>query len=81
MIKIFIFENGFGGIRFTTQAETKEGAFALVCNYVNRRVESDKDEEGGFDSEHWISESSCDDLFSGKFNVIEVTGSVHLSYT
>jgi len=71
---------GFYDIKFTTEAKSKESAYANVCNYVNRRVESDKYEDGGFDSEHWISESSCEELLSGKFEVTEVTGSVHVSY-
>lgn len=79
-MNIFIFENGFGEIRLTTKADTKESAFANVCNYVNRRVESDKYKDGSFDSEHWISKASCESLLSGKFEVIEVTGSVHISY-
>ena len=80
-MSVFIFTNGFGNPRFTTQAESKESAFANVCNYINKRVESDKDDDGSFDSEHWISKSQCQSILSGKYKITEVTGSVHLSYT
>ena len=80
-MSIFIFTSGFGNPRFTTQSESKETAFANVCNYINKRVESDKDDNGCFDSEHWISESQCLSIMLGEYKITEVTGSVHLSYT